>query len=133
MKRYVFNITYNFDSDCVVKPCDTYEEAMKILNCFLNEEVKKIEKEYGYKPSILKWSDEKITLVYAEGYTTDTKDRNHACENCADYRIFEVDDMDVDRTVSFLKSCYKRNNDVCHKKHKDEKIMKTMKIADFIR
>ena len=87
---YIFTITYNFDGSSVVKKCKTMEEAVKTLHEYLNEEVKTIKNESEYDPSVLDWSEDDVTLVYAEGYTKETGNRNYALENCAYYRIFEV-------------------------------------------
>lgn len=87
---YIFTITYNFDGSSVVKKCETMEEAVKTLHEYLNEEVKTIKNESEYDPSVLDWSEDDVTLVYAEGYTKETRDRNYALEDCAYYRIFEV-------------------------------------------
>lgn len=43
---------------------------------------------------MLKWDEDDITLVYAEGYTTnpvENKERIYAIEDCAYYRVFEVE------------------------------------------
>lgn len=94
MKIYIFTITYNFDGDSIVKKCNTYEEAINILNSYLTEEVQTIINESEYEPSVLKWNEDDVTLVYAEGYTTNpsvTKNREFLREDCAYYRIFEVE------------------------------------------
>lgn len=87
---YIFTITYNFDRGSVVKKCETMEEAIKMLHNYLDEEVCTVKKESGYEPSVLKWSEDDVVLVYAEDYTTETDDRKYALEDCAYYRIFEV-------------------------------------------
>lgn len=87
---FIFTITYNFDGSSVAKKCDTMEEAVKMLQEYLSKEVNTIKAESGYEPSVIDWSEDDIVLVYAEGYTKDTKDRNYALEDCAYYRIFEV-------------------------------------------
>lgn len=98
-EMYIFTITYNFDRGSVVKKCETMEEAIKMLHNYLGEEVCTVKKESGYEPSVLKWSEDDVILVYAEGYTKEignrnyakeTEDRNYALEDCAYYRIFEV-------------------------------------------
>lgn len=90
-KIYVFSITYNFDGDYIAKKCDTYEEALAMLNSFLDKEVQVVIAENEYHPSILRWSDDDVTLVYAEGYTTEEISMNYSTEDCAQYRIFEVE------------------------------------------
>lgn len=87
---FIFTITYNFDGSSVAKKCDTMEEAVKTLQEYLSEEVNAVKAESGYEPSVIDWSEDDVVLVYAEGYTKDTKDRNYALEDCAYYRIFEV-------------------------------------------
>lgn len=93
LKTYILTVTYNFDGDYIAKKCDTYEEAVRSLNEYLKEEIRITQTECEYKPSVLQWSEDDVTLVYAEGYTTDprkNKDRNYATEDCAYYRVFEV-------------------------------------------
>lgn len=94
MKIYIFTITYNFDGDSVVKKYNTYEEAVKMLNDFLKEEVQIVRVESEYEPSVLRWDEDDVTLVYAEGYNAnpiENKDREFLREDCAYYRIFEVE------------------------------------------
>lgn len=90
---YIVTITYNFDSDTVVKSCKTEEDAIKLLNKLLDEEIKTVQTENNYTPSVLRWEDDDVTLVYAEGYTTKDMNRNYALEDCANYRVFAVDDI----------------------------------------
>ena len=91
MKIYIFTITYNFAGHSVARKCDTYEEAVKMLNDFLEEEIQIIKAESEYNPSVLKFAEDDVLLVYAEGYTNETKDRSYATEECAFFRIFEVE------------------------------------------
>ena len=48
MKKYIyiFTITYSFDGDYVAKKCDNYEEAVKTLNDYLEEEIKTVENDW---------------------------------------------------------------------------------------
>lgn len=94
MKEYIFTITYNFDNDYIIKKCNTYSEAINLLNRYLEEEIEIVKREREYTPSILKWEDDDITLVYEEGYSTkpsENKNRSYETEDCAYYRIFEVE------------------------------------------
>lgn len=91
MKIYIFTITYNFDGDYIVKKCDTYKEAVYLLNEYLDEEIKVVQTECEYTPSVLRWAKDDVTLVYSEGYVIGTEDKNYATEDCANYRIFEVE------------------------------------------
>lgn len=91
MKIYIFNITYNFDGDYIAKKCDTYDEAIAMLNDFLEKEVQVIAAESEYNPSILRWSQDDVTLVYAEGYSEKEINMNYNAEDCAYYRVFEVE------------------------------------------
>lgn len=61
-----------------------------MLHKYLDEEVSAVKIESKYEPSVLDWSEDDVVLVYAEGYTKETKDRNYALEDCAYYRIFRV-------------------------------------------
>lgn len=87
--KYVLTVTYNFDRDSIVREYDTYEEAVKGLETELQSEVKTIREEAGYIPSVLKWREDAVMLVYAEGYKTGETDRNYALEDCVYYRIFK--------------------------------------------
>ena len=91
MKIYIFNITYNFDGDYIAKKCDTYDEAIGMLNDFLEKEVQEVAAGSEYNPSVLRWSQDDVTLVYAEGYSTKEINMNYNAEDCAYYRVFEVE------------------------------------------
>lgn len=87
---YILAITYNFDGEYIAKKCKTYEDAIKMLNDYLEEEVRIVKTESEYKPSVLRWEEDDVTLVYASGYTKEETNRNYATEDCAYYRVFEV-------------------------------------------
>ena len=53
---YIFTITYNFDTDSVVRKCETKEETLKIMHEYLNEEIKTIKNESEYTPSVFVYS-----------------------------------------------------------------------------
>lgn len=88
MKKYIYivTITYSFDTDYIAKKCDTYEEAIKILNEHLYEEIKTVQRESEYTPSVIVNTEDDITLVYAENQTEDFR-----TEDCSYYKIFEVE------------------------------------------
>ena len=88
MKKYIyiFTITYSFDGDYVAMKCDNYEEAVKMLNDYLEDEIKTVENEQEYTPSVIKDSEDDVTLIYAEGFTENYRTEDYAC-----YRIFEVE------------------------------------------
>ena len=88
MKKYIyiFTITYSFDGDYVAKKCNNYEEAVKMLNGYLEEEIKTVENEQEYTPSVIRDSEDDVTLIYAEGFTDNYHTEDYAC-----YRIFKVE------------------------------------------
>lgn len=98
---YIFTITYNFDSSYVAKQCNTYEEALKMLQEYLSEEVETVKNESEYMPSVLQWTEDDVTLVYEEGYTIDgcrvtaaneyCDGNSYALKDCAYYRIFQLE------------------------------------------
>ena len=93
MKEYIVVITYNFDTDFVVIKCKTYEEAVEKLNELLNEEIEIVKRENEYTPSVLRFADDDVTLVYESGYTLDLKNvstREYLLQDCAFYKIIEV-------------------------------------------
>ena len=83
---YIFTITYSFDSNYFARKCNSYEEAVKILDNILQEEIKTVQNENGYTPSVIKQSEDEATLIYAEG-----KKENHYTEDFSTYKIFEVE------------------------------------------
>lgn len=87
---YIFSITFNFDSDYVVKKLNTYEEAVQTLQKYLTNEVKTVKEEQNLIPSVLNWEEDDVTLVYAEGYRKEDMNKEYALEDCAYYRIFEI-------------------------------------------
>ena len=91
MNFYIFNITYSFDGGYIAKKCDTYDEALAMLNDYLEKEIQEVVVEGEYNPSVLKWSEDDVTLVYAEGYSKNETSLNYTAEDCAYYRIFEVE------------------------------------------
>ena len=92
MKFYFLAITYNFDGDCFTKTFNTKDEAIKSMNEYLENEIKEVMQESGYKPSVLNWSEDDVTLVYAEGYSLENlADGKFRLEDCAEYRVFEVE------------------------------------------
>ena len=88
MKKYIyiFTITYSFDGDYVAKKCGSYEEAVKMLNDYLEEEIKTVENEQEYTPSVIRDSEDDVTLIYAEGFTEKYQTEDYAC-----YRMFKVE------------------------------------------
>jgi len=88
---YVLAITYNFDGGYVAKKCETYEDAMKLLNDYLEEEIRIVKTESEYEPSVLRWEEDDVTLVYASGYTKEEMNRNDAIEDCVYYKILEIE------------------------------------------
>lgn len=94
MKKYILTITYNFDSDYIVASFDTEKESVEALNEALNEEVETVIKENKYEPSVIRFGYDDVVLVYAEGYTDITDGsyrKDYPMEDCAMYRIFEVE------------------------------------------
>lgn len=93
MKEYIVVITYNFDTDFVAIKCKTYEEAVEKLNELLNKEIETVKRENEYTPSILRFTDDDVTLVYESEYTLDLKNvstREYLLQDCAFYKIIEV-------------------------------------------
>ena len=89
MIKWIFTITYNFDVDYIAKCFDTERDALMEMYYMLEEEVEVIQRESEYEPSVLKWSDDDIVLVYDEDYSI--YDPNWSQRDCAYYRIFKVE------------------------------------------
>lgn len=94
MKEYIVVITYNFDTDFVAVKCKTYEEAVEKLNELLNEEIEIVKRESEYTPSVLRFTDDDVTLVYESGYTLnymrEKSIKYYLLQDCAFYRVVEV-------------------------------------------
>lgn len=94
MKEYIVVIIYNFDTDFVAIKCKTYEEAVEKLNELLNEEIEIVKRENEYTPSVLRFTDDDVTLVYGSGYTLnymrEKSIRYYLLQDCAFYKIIEV-------------------------------------------
>ena len=88
---YILPITYNQHGGYVAKKCKTYEDAIKMLNDFLREEIEIVKTESEYEPSVLRWEEDDVTLVYASGYTKEEMNRNYAIEDCAYYKILKIE------------------------------------------
>lgn len=88
MKKYmyIFTITYSFDVDYFAKKFDTFEEAVECLNKTLQEEKEIVMTENEYEPSIIRYTQNDVVFVYAEGL-----DDDYFTEDRAYYRIFEVE------------------------------------------
>lgn len=94
MKKYILSITYNFDGDYIAKSFDTEKAAISKLNEYLFTEVDTVQRECEYKPSVIKFNDDDVVLVYAEGYDEDIDGdyrKDYPMEDCAMYRVFEVE------------------------------------------
>ena len=88
---YILVITCNFDGGYVAKKCKTYEDAVKMLNDFSRDEIEIVNTESEYEPSVLRWEEDDVTLVYASGYTKEEMNRNYAIEDCAYYKILKIE------------------------------------------
>lgn len=62
---YIFTVTYSF------------EEAVKMLNEYLNEEVETVQRESEYTPSVIR--------------NTEDETENYHTEDYAYYKVFEVE------------------------------------------
>ncbi len=87
---YIFTITHNYNGEYMAKKCKTYDEAIKMLNVYLEEEIKEVRKEAGFEPSVIEWSEDDVILVYAEGCTEESE--LYTQQDCTCYRIFKVAD-----------------------------------------
>lgn len=94
MKEYIVVITYNFDTDFIAIKCKTYEEAVEKLNELLNEEIETVKRENEYAPSVLRFTDDDVTLVYGSGYTLNyikgKSIRYYLLQDCAFYKVIEA-------------------------------------------
>ena len=86
MKKFILTITYSFDTDYYTKSFNNEEDAIKELNKILDKEVTTTKKEFGFTPSIIKYSDIDVALIYEQDCQEDyfTNDRTY-------YKVFEVE------------------------------------------
>ena len=79
----MFLITYSFDSDYVAHICENREQAEKIREYYLQEEIKTLEEEQEYTPAVDKTDPDCWIMFYDhEGSTDEDPDT-------ADYRIID--------------------------------------------
>lgn len=83
---YIFTVTYSFSENYIAKKCDNYEEAVKMLNEYLNKEVETVQRESEYTPSVIRNAEDDVTLIYAEDETENYHTEDYGC-----YKVFEVE------------------------------------------
>ena len=90
MKMYIFTITYNFDGDYIAQKFNTFTAAFLMLEKMLKTEVETVRNECEYEPSVIRFADDDVCLIYEEDVTLE----NHTeftKSDTAYYRIFEVE------------------------------------------
>ena len=62
-KKYVFVLTYNFDSDIFAESFDGREEAEERLNAVLEEELDTVRRECGFEPVVITQDSGDVELI----------------------------------------------------------------------
>lgn len=92
MKEYIIAITFSDDISYIARKYQTKEEAIAAMNDEIKAQIEIVQKECGYTPSLLRWSDSFVTIVFAEGYSVDSLTACYALEHSNTYRVFEIED-----------------------------------------
>lgn len=64
-KKYVFILTYNFDSSIFAESFESKEEAEDKLKAVLEEELDTVKRECGYEPVVIIQDSDDLELIYA--------------------------------------------------------------------
>lgn len=64
-KKYVFILTYNFDSSIFVESFESMEEAEERLKAVLDEELDTVKRECEYEPTVIIQDSHDLELIYA--------------------------------------------------------------------
>ena len=64
-KKYVFILTYNFDTSIFVESFESMEEAEERLKAVLDEELDTVKRECEYEPTVIIQDSHDLELIYA--------------------------------------------------------------------
>lgn len=85
--NYIMLITYSFDCEYFAIPCKTEEEAILMMDEYLNLEVYTVERESGYSPTVL-INDETEKVICYTPLSVDHDDYHDY-----DYAVYKVIDV----------------------------------------
>ena len=85
-KKYVFVLTYNFDSDIFAESFDGREEAEERLNAVLEEELDTVRRECGFGPVVITQDSGDVELIY----TSKEKWEQAVQEGNGQQRVFDA-------------------------------------------
>lgn len=91
--KYIMLITYSFDTDYVIIPCESEEEAKRIMEEYFEDEINCVLKESEYQPTRITMDDHESVLVYFDQeyqeYNIDAS--NYQEHDYAVYKVIEID------------------------------------------
>ena len=91
MLGFIMLITYSFDTDYVCVPCETEEEAVRVMQKYLDNEIGIVREEQGYAPQVIKTGETEIVLSYAdERYYGKVDAGSYSDHDYAVYKVIEI-------------------------------------------
>ncbi len=91
MSKYLMLITYSFDTEYVAVPCDTEEEAIKVLNKYLDEEIRTVIEESDYAPTVREFDETEKELSYeSEAELINMSAKELLNVDKATYKVIEI-------------------------------------------
>ena len=91
MSKFAMLITYSFDTDYVCVPCETEEEANRVLQKYLRDEIRIVKEEQGYTPQVVAFDETEVVLSYTKKETFGKVDENNYVEHdFATYKVIEI-------------------------------------------
>lgn len=91
MKAYILTITNSFNSDYIAEKYNSYEEALAVMEGYLELEIEKIEDLECYEPSVLRFNDNDVRLVDEEETVTLDNYREFTNSCITYYRVFKIE------------------------------------------
>lgn len=88
MLGFMMLITYSFDTDYVCVPCETEEEAVRVMHKYLDDEIGIVREEQGYTPQVIKTGETETILSYADEECYGRIDAGNYSEH--DYAVYKV-------------------------------------------
>lgn len=83
--KYVMLLTYNFTTDYSAVPCETEEEAIKVMHKWIDAEIETVKTECGYEPVVKEYSDDEMVIAY-----TDDELYFDLYTDAATYKVIEI-------------------------------------------
>lgn len=91
MLNFMMLITYSLDTDYVCVPCETKEEAVRVMQKYLDDEIGIVREKQGYTPQVIKTGETETILSYADEECYGRVDAgNYSDHDYAVYKVIEI-------------------------------------------